>query len=572
MKTQKKNGFIIVILCILSAAGFAEEIQSVRIVDELGTNVSSFQCVTRWKILSDRDRIWGSLTWKDVKSGNGFVRIDVDKLKESSKDKSTGQIRANGLEIFLMADGYAPEFLRYEFEHIPAEIKLGKPVRVILEKKNQTVAGDPVIVPAECIDELLHSFSKYPLRLKKVGSDKWQCDLKKGQGYVIGWKAKKGWFSKEFHGYCSEPFIAEENGQTVSFEPGLPVTFEYDLSNAPEFLNIEKYPVNVRLEKAGPDGARLHFSFHGEGTVEMQQPDIAQIPNLAAGTYYLTAQSNPKGFAIPQISDKRQITIKPGKECRIEPIYPVLDTTVEQGDVSIKGIVLDADQRPIANKQVTLWMQRVDENKTLIESDIFYEPVKTNAMGEFYFEGILPGRNIRLNLQNYPREAIFLARGSCTENAEINVSVVVGQKGKAVTVGKPFAFPIARLENNKKKYLNDFKGKIIVIDIWASWCSPCIDSMPKLNKLAKQMRSEDIKFITLSIDRDQQAWKNKLTENNWQFLLHTWFDDTINNHKLKSSGGIPFYVIIDRQGIVRAAGNEVDIKNEIERIRKKVQL
>jgi len=559
IKPKYTIAFIIVTLYVLSAAGFAGEVKFVRIVDEQGNKVKSFQCMVRWRTIEDKS-VTGSLTWKKSKTNAGVVNIDVNKLKESSRKE------ANGLEMLLQADGYGPEFLRCRFEQIPAEIKLEKSVTVILEKKNKAVAGKPVIVPGKYIKDLLYPFViEYPLKLKKVNSGKWECDLKKGREYVIGWKAKEGWFAKKFHGYCSEPFVAEQDGQIVNFEPGMPVTFKYDLSKVPKFLNIEKYPVIVRLDKAGADGGNLQFSFSGEGTVEIKQPGIGQIPNLAAGTYYLTAHNWTGNYAIPQISDKREITIKPGKECRIEPVYPVLDTTVEPGDVKIKGIVLDAKQNPIANEQVSLWMQRFDENKRLVTSDIFYKSVKTDSEGKFEFKGVLAGQNIQLHLSNRT-ESMFLARNSLKENAEINVSFVIGQKAEFITVGKPFIFPIVRLENDKKKNLQEFKGKIIVLDIWASWCSPCIHSMPKLSELAKKIRSEDIQFITLSTDADCQAWKEKLAENEWQPLLHTWLDNTINEHELQKGRGIPFYVIIDREGIVRAAGNGINIKSEIEKI------
>jgi thiol-disulfide isomerase/thioredoxin len=437
---------------------------------------------------------------------------------------------------------------------------------VILEKKNQAVPGEPVIVPAECLKELLYSFGQYPLRVKKVSSDKWECDLKRGQEYVIGWKVKAGWFSKKFHGYFSEPFIAERDGQIVNFEPGMPVTFKYDLSNAPEFLDIKKYPVKVKLDRAGPDGEKLQFSFYGEGTVEINKPGIGQIPNLAAGAYYLTAFSSPGNYAIPHIADRRQITIKPGNECRIEPLYPVLDKTIEPGDVSIKGVVFDAGQNPIADEQVFLWMQRYDEKGALINSDIFYEPVVTDSKGIFEFKGIEPGRNI--SIKCLKEEKVF-SKGSFPENAKVDVSFVIGQKAEPATVGKPFIYPNVRLGNDKKKCLDEFKGKIIVVDIWASWCPPCIGSMPKLNELAKQMRSENIQFVTLSVDEDQRAWKNMLAENNWQFLLHTWFDNAINNHKPGHKGSIPFYVIIDQQGVVISAGNRINIKREIGKLLKK---
>lgn len=540
---------MIAILCLLAAMSFGQEMKILKIIDEQDQTIKSVQCMVR--------NSSGSITWEKSKIKAGIVTVDIEELKESTTKK------VNGLEMLLMADGYGPEFLRYRFEQIPAEIKLEKSVRVILEKKNKTVAGKPVILPGEYIEEVLYTsrISKHPLRLKKIDSNKWECDLKKGEEYLIGWKAEEGWFTKKFHGYCSEPFIAEKDGQIVNFEPGMPVTFKYDLSKAPKFLNIKKYPVNIRLDKAGPDGGKLHIS-----SVEIKRPGMACIPGIAAGNYHLTAYSRPGNATIPQISDRRVITIKPGKECVIEPVYPVLDTTAEPGDVSIKGVVLDAEQKPIPNKQVSFWMWRHNENKTLITSDIFYKPAKTDSEGKFEFKGVLPGRHIQLECMG---KSLFLAKGSFLKNAEVNVAFVIGQKIEKISVGKPFVFPIVRLENNKKKYLNEFKGKIIVLDIWASWCSPCIRSMPKLSELAKQMQSENVKFVTIGTGNDQQAWKNRLDENGWQFLLHTWLDDTINNHAFQFNGSIPFYVIIDQEGIVRAAGNDVDMRGIIREIQER---
>ncbi len=557
--------FITTIFCILITVGFADEIKSIKIVDEQGNRIGSFQCMARWKEFSDKNRVYGSLTWKKVKSEKGLVEINIENLKVSSKEDPVAQPRANGLDMLLMADGYAPESFRCRFENIPDKIVVEKPVTVYLAKKDETVPGNPAIVPKAHIGELFYQ-REFPLKVKKVNPNKWECKLKKGQSYIIGWKTgKKGWFSKELEGYCSESFTAEKDGQIVNFEPGMPVTFQYDLSKAPKFLNVRKYPVHIRLDRIVSGFGDEKFWFSQKATIETKKKGIVQIPSLAAGNYYLTAYNSPGNSSMPHLSDRREIVIAQGKECRIEPVYPTLDTTIELGDVTIKGTVLDEGKNPVAKEQVSLWSQRFDENKRLIESDIYYKPVRTDRQGKFRFKGVLPGRDVVLSLSNHS-ESIFLARNSLKENVEIEVSFVVGQKDEVVTVGKPFVFPMVRLENNEKKDLNEFKGKIIVIDIWASWCSPCIRSMPELSKLAEQMQPEDIKFITLSTDSDQHAWKERLSENNWAFLLHTWFDNTINYHKLKFNGGIPFYVIIDEQGIVRVAGNGVDIKSEIEKI------
>ncbi|MHC5199809.1 MAG: hypothetical protein ACYSO1_06840, partial [Planctomycetota bacterium] len=283
--------FIIAYIFLLTGFGLANEAKSIKIIDEQGSSIESFQCMVRWKNLDKNGSVRnGVIEWKEFKSEKGPVKVDINDLKESSKDYATGQPSANGLDILVMADGCAPEFIRCRFENIPDEIILEKPLTIYLEKKEKVVPGNPVILPKKYVNELLYPFmssNQYPLKLKEVSLDKWKCNLKKGQEYVIGWKAKKGWFSKKFHGYCSKPFTAEQDGQVVNFEPGMPVTFQYDLSKVPDFLNTRKHPVKVILNRVGPDGERLQFSFEGEGSVKIEQAGIGRIPNLAAGTYYL---------------------------------------------------------------------------------------------------------------------------------------------------------------------------------------------------------------------------------------------------------------------------------------------
>ncbi|MHC5119204.1 MAG: TlpA family protein disulfide reductase [Planctomycetota bacterium] len=559
--------FMAATLWLLGNSGLAAEIKPIKIIDESGNPIQSFQCMVQWKEFDENNKATGSITWKDVESENGFINIDIENIKVSSKEKTTSEPRANGMSMLLMAEGYAPECVQYRFEDIPDKIILEKAMTVYLERKKETVSGHPIVVPTSHISELFYQ-REFPLKVKQVNSDKWECKLKKGQSYVVGWKTGKGgWFSKEIVGYCSEPFTVEKDGQTANFEPGMPITFEYDLSNAPKFLNIHKYPVHIWLYKTVPGLGDDKFWFSQKASVETKKAKIVKISGLAAGTYYLDAYNSPGNSSMPQLSDRREITLAP-EAYRIEPVYPVLDTAVEPGDVTIEGTVLDADKKPISSETVSLWLQQFDENKRLKPvPDTFYKPAQTEEAGKFEFKGVMPGQDVMLNLTNRPTEGIFLARNSLKENAKIEVSFVVGQKKELISVGKPFAFPTVRLENNEKKSLNEFKGKIVIIDLWASWCSPCLRSMPELSELAKQIQSEDIQFITLSIDSDQQSWKNRLAENNWPFLLHTWFDDTVNNHKLRHNGGIPFCIIVDKEGIVRVAGNGVDIKSELEKLR-----
>lgn len=62
--------------------------------------------------------------------------------------------------------------------------------------------------------------------------------------------------------------------------------------------------------------------------------------------------------------------------------------------------------------------------------------------------------------------------------------------------------------DGKKGRLSDYKGKVLYVDFWATWCGPCLGEMPRFNELSKKYPG--IQFIGVSVDDDAKAWQNKL--------------------------------------------------------------
>ncbi len=58
------------------------------------------------------------------------------------------------------------------------------------------------------------------------------------------------------------------------------------------------------------------------------------------------------------------------------------------------------------------------------------------------------------------------------------------------------------------KILNRYKGKTILIDVWAGWCKDCVGGLPKVKKL--QDKYKDVIFVFLSLDKTPQSWKNAI--------------------------------------------------------------
>lgn len=97
--------------------------------------------------------------------------------------------------------------------------------------------------------------------------------------------------------------------------------------------------------------------------------------------------------------------------------------------------------------------------------------------------------------------------------------------------------------------LSDFRGKVVYLDFWASWCGPCRAEIPAAKKLEEEFRNKDVVFLAVSIDESEKAWKKLIKEQALPgiHLLSTGNFDA-EAAKLYNVKGIPRYFIIDKDG------------------------
>ena len=99
--------------------------------------------------------------------------------------------------------------------------------------------------------------------------------------------------------------------------------------------------------------------------------------------------------------------------------------------------------------------------------------------------------------------------------------------------------------------LDDLKGKYTYIDIWATWCGPCIREIPSLKKVEKQYHGKNIQFLSISIDdkKDHQKWKDMIKEKELGgiqlFADNVWESKFVADYYVK---GIPKFILLDPQG------------------------
>ena len=66
--------------------------------------------------------------------------------------------------------------------------------------------------------------------------------------------------------------------------------------------------------------------------------------------------------------------------------------------------------------------------------------------------------------------------------------------------------------------LADFRGKIVVLNFWATWCAPCVDEMPSLKRLTEKYADKGVQVVGVSLDEDPDAYREFLTKNQITFL------------------------------------------------------
>ena len=95
--------------------------------------------------------------------------------------------------------------------------------------------------------------------------------------------------------------------------------------------------------------------------------------------------------------------------------------------------------------------------------------------------------------------------------------------------------------------LSKLRGKIVVLNLWATWCAPCVEELPSL--LEMQREHPEIAVVAISLDQDEETYRNFLTRHHVDLV--TIRDESGRINTLYGTAQIPESYVIDRDGILR---------------------
>ncbi len=116
--------------------------------------------------------------------------------------------------------------------------------------------------------------------------------------------------------------------------------------------------------------------------------------------------------------------------------------------------------------------------------------------------------------------------------------------------GQPAPDFVLEERSGNKVSLKELQGKVVYIDLWASWCKPCLVEIPAANALRKKFEGKDVAFVYISIDDDKEDWEKLLDKKpefkGIQLIAESgWTSKIMTDYQIQ---GIPKYMLISKDG------------------------
>mgnify|MGYP000914514368 CR=1 FL=1 len=139
---------------------------------------------------------------------------------------------------------------------------------------------------------------------------------------------------------------------------------------------------------------------------------------------------------------------------------------------------------------------------------------------------------------------------SCEKKEEVEVGGITEKTAEEIAAHKEFApeFAFNSIEGNRIS-LSDLKGKYLYVDIWATWCRPCLQQLPAMKELEEKYRDSNIEFVSISVDndRDKAKWQ-KMVQEKQMGGIQLFAGKGTSFHQDYEISSIPKFIIIGKDG------------------------
>ncbi|MDP2365489.1 MAG: TlpA disulfide reductase family protein, partial [Ignavibacteria bacterium] len=157
-------------------------------------------------------------------------------------------------------------------------------------------------------------------------------------------------------------------------------------------------------------------------------------------------------------------------------------------------------------------------------------------------------------------------KAQAQDNKAVDVTlkgIQIGQKVPDITIINLHNYKDANGKPSTTAKLSDFKGKLLILDFWATWCSPCVAMIPKMDSLQKSF-GDKIQFLSITYQAQEEVmpFLEKFEKQHGKHFDLPVVTDSKELHKLFPHTTLPHYVWIDGNGVVKAITESKEIHKE----------
>jgi thiol-disulfide isomerase/thioredoxin len=147
--------------------------------------------------------------------------------------------------------------------------------------------------------------------------------------------------------------------------------------------------------------------------------------------------------------------------------------------------------------------------------------------------------------------SLFAADEPAPSAPTAGTGAALGAVGQFVALDTPVAAPALKFTDEKGKSLTlaDFRGKVVVLNLWATWCTPCLAEMPMLDRLQKQLGEEGVIVIALSLDRGGKDVVSTFYSQAGIRHLGIFLDPSMRSISDARTSGLPTTLLINADGM-----------------------